>query len=244
MSQNKTRVPGMEGTNGAFSRESEMPNAYGKSGMRNDRQTYYPGMDANAPGYKETPNSNSQSTNGKPVVGFLYSISKRGIGEYWPLYVGPNTIGRSPNCSICLSEGTVSDEHAVLVIRKMKNPEKLVASITDAKSTCGTMIDGVSLGFASQECFNNNIITIGENYELLLILIDTKEFNLKVAENFILVDEPQKQDNSFFYQSEEYATNTEFSHNSMDNFYSYEKNDGTVGLDGSRSANAGKTKYL
>ena len=241
MSQNKTRVPGMDGTGGAFSREQEMHNAYGRSSMRSGRQTYYPGMDANAPGYKEAPNSISQSTNGKPVVGFLYSISKRGIGEYWPLYVGPNTIGRSSNCNVCLSEGTVSDEHAVLVIRKMKNPEKLAASIEDARSTNGTMIDGISLGFGSQECFNNNIITIGENYELLLILIDTKAFNLKVAKNFISVEEQEKQDNSFFYRSE---YDQEFDHNPMDEFYANEKNDGTVGLDGSRSSGAGKTMHM
>ena len=241
MSQNKTQVPGMEGTNGAFSRENDTRNVYGRGGDRNEKGTYYPGMDFNAPDSTNTSSPNTQTTNGKPVVGFLYSISRKGIGEYWPLYIGPNTIGRSSNCSICLSEGTVSDEHAVLVVRKMKNPEKLVASITDARSTCGTMINGVSLGFTSQECFNNNIIAIGENYELLLILIDTKAFNLKVADSFIPVSEQQKQDNSSFYQSEYTPTPNQ---DPMDDLYSNGRNDGTVGLDGSRPSDSGKTMYM
>ena len=126
---------------------------------------------------------------GKPVVGFAYSISRSPVGEFWPLHVGQNTIGKDPGCDIVLNEGTVSAEHAVLVVRKMKNPEKVIASVSDARSTNGTMINGMSLGFQAEECKNGDIITIGDNYELYIMLVDVAELGLKVSENFVHVDE-------------------------------------------------------
>ena len=115
----------------------------------------------------------------KPIVGFLYSVSKTSAGEYWPLHVGSNSIGRSQDNDVCLSETTVSSQHAVLVVRQMKNPEKIIASICDSRSTCGTMINGESLGFDPRECFNGDVITIGEHYDLYFILIDAKQIGLR-----------------------------------------------------------------
>ena len=97
-------------------------------------------------------------------------------------------IGQNEKCDIQLPEGTVSGEHAVLVVRKMKNPEKVIASISDARSTNGTMINGVSLGFSAEECKNGDILTIGDNYELLVVLIDAPSLGLKVNPNFIAVE--------------------------------------------------------
>lgn len=121
----------------------------------------------------------------KPIVGFLYSISRSGTGEFWPVHIGSNSIGRSRDCDICLPEGTVSDKHANLVVRLMKNPEKVIASICDSSSTIGTMINSESLGFEQRECFNGDIITVGAHYDLLFILIDAKQLGLKVCNEFI-----------------------------------------------------------
>ena len=190
MSQNKTKVPGMEGVGSSFN-----PNHSSSSSFSNpyNKGTAVPGMNT---GHAQTQGTTGfASLNTKPVVGFVYSISRQGVGEYWPLHVGANTIGSASNCDICLREATVSAEHAVLVVRKMKNPEKTIASIADARSTNGTMVNGESLGFSAVECINGDVITIGENYELVLLLIDTKALGLKVAENFMpmeetFVDEP------------------------------------------------------
>ena len=70
----------------------------------------------------------------------------------------------------------------------MKNPEKVIASISDARSTNGTMINGESLGFSAVECKNGDIITVGDNYELYLILIDAPTLGLSVSDNFIAVE--------------------------------------------------------
>lgn len=171
MSSNKTIIPGMEDA------YTEQPN-FGKQTTKVQDGTYVPNPFGTIP---TPPSMNNQ----KPIVGFLYSISKSASGEFWPLRIGSNSIGRSADCDVCLGEATVSEQHAVLVVRQMKNPEKIIASICDARSTCGTMINGESLGFDQRECFNGDIITIGEHYDLYFILIDAKQIGLNVCREFM-----------------------------------------------------------
>ena len=171
MSSNKTIIPGMEDA------YTEQPN-FGKQTTRVQDGTCVPNPFGIIP---TTTNVNNQ----KPIVGFLYSISKSASGEFWPLRIGSNSIGRSADCDVCLGEATVSEQHAVLVVRQMKNPEKIIASVCDARSTCGTMINGESLGFDQRECFNGDIITIGEHYDLYFILIDAKQIGLNVCRDFM-----------------------------------------------------------
>lgn len=176
MSSNKTIIPGME-------------NAHTDSmNFGNQRTKQQDGTCV--PNPFGTVQSNVVLANNKPVIGFLFSISKTGCGEYWPLRIGSNTIGRSSDSSICLSEATVSEKHAVLVIQQMKNPEKVIAWINDSGSTCGTMINGESLGFDRRECFNGDIITIGEHYDLYFILIDAKQIGLNVCREFMSTQSP------------------------------------------------------
>jgi len=168
MSSNKTVIPGME------SSQEPMQELRGQQSF---------GGGTYVPGNIQTPVGNTMTE--KPIIGFLFSVSKTPSGEFWPLHIGSNTIGRSSECDVCLSEGTVSEQHAVLVIRMMKNPEKVIASVCDARSTMGTMINGESLGFDQKECFNGDIITIGAHYDLYFILIDVKQIGLNVCREFI-----------------------------------------------------------
>ena len=52
----------------------------------------------------------------RPVIGFLYSVSRTAGGEYWPVCLGENTIGRADDCDVCLKEMTVSEHHAIRLI--------------------------------------------------------------------------------------------------------------------------------
>lgn len=182
---------------------------------------------------------------GKPVIGFLYSISRTAAGEYWPLHVGQNVIGKSPSCDVVLQEGTVSEEHAVLMIRKMKNPESVIASITDARSTNGTMLNGESLPFTAVDCKNGDIITIGDNYELFLVLIDVAALGLKVCPNFIAVEQEAEPEEPAIPAFEPGATRPGQGYDAFGGptpppFGGYAG--GTVGLDGSTpSGNKGGT---
>lgn len=178
MSSNKTIIPGME-------------DAYTEQyNFGNQKSKVQDGTCVSNPFGKVYNNINVP--NQKPVIGFLYSISKSGSGEYWPLRIGSNTIGRSDNCTVSLGEATVSEQHAVLVVQQMKNPEKVIAWINDSGSTCGTMVNGESLGFDRKECFNGDIITIGEHYDLYFILIDSKQIGLNVCRDFISIQPSTK----------------------------------------------------
>lgn len=178
MSNNKTVVPGMGNASGFGNPANQ---GFQQQGLGYNG-THFPGMNVNPAG-----NTPSADTTHKPIMGFLYSVSRTGVGEYWPLYMGLNTIGRATNCSVRLSEATISDNHAEIVIRQMKNPDSVLVSIQDARSTCGTLLNGSSLGFDAHECHNGDIITIGEHYELYFILIDAKALGLKVREDFVSV---------------------------------------------------------
>lgn len=200
MSQNKTVIQGLEPVDAPNQNSGASPNFYTRGGRPANRGTVVSGMAENASGASAhnadrqgaAPQQQTKSAaSGKPVVGFLYSVSRSAAGDYWPLHIGQNTIGQNPASDIVLPEGTVSSDHAVLVVRKMKNPEKVIASISDARSTNGTMLNGESLGFSAVECKNGDIITVGDNYELYLILIDTASLGLKVREDFIPVQQEE-----------------------------------------------------
>ena len=235
MTQKKTVVPGME--NG-YTSHNESQDLYSRNNSSPYKGTMIPEMqygNAHNEGGGNVQKNNMNT--GKPVVGFLYSISRQGIGEFWPLYVGPNSIGSSPDCDITLSEGTVSSEHATIVVRKMRNPEKTVASITDSRSTNGTMVNGESLWMDAKECFNNDIITIGMNYEMVLILIDTKAMGLRVSENFIPTQQSQN-------NIPDYTTNNMTrAGGDFPPFFEeqdiYNNNGGTVGFDNSNIKRGG-----
>ena len=92
-------------------------NPYSRSfgnGYGADAGTFVPGMHEETSNFRDSSNNDENST---PVVGFLYSISRQGIGEYWPLRLGTNVIGRSADCDIRLMERSVSERHASISIK-------------------------------------------------------------------------------------------------------------------------------
>lgn len=247
MSQKRTVVPGMESNEQTYtpsptSTPSSSQGFYQPRGQRPAKGTYVQGMDnptepgGASRGNGEQPFTPHQQTTpranagGKPVLGFLYSISRTPQGEFWPIYQGQNTIGKNTECDIQLPEGTVSGEHAVLVVRKLKKPEKVIASIADSRSTNGTMLNGESLGFTAVECQNGDIITIGDSYELYLILIDAAAIGLSVADGFVPVA-TQQQEPDFNNDFDPNATHPGFGPAPFGP-QPYTPAGGTVGLDG------------
>lgn len=250
MSQNKTVIQGLEpemNVGGGMSGNTS--NFYARGNRSAARGTVVPGMmdspvsGANKVESQANPQPRKSVQPGKPVVGFLYSISRTPAGEYWPLQIGRNTIGQNPDSDIVLSEGTVSTDHAVIVVRQIKSTGNVIAAITDTQSTNGTMINGDTIGFAAVECHNGDVITIGNNYELVLILVDTAKLGLSVSKDFISVEVEEE---------EEYDDIPNFNNGSTrpggfdpygsgptawGNGGGYTPSDGTVGLDGSMSGN-------
>lgn len=250
MSQNKTVIQGLEPADAPNQNAGASPNFYSRGGNAAGRGTVVPNMmdntaDSSNPVGRRQPAPVQQpkpNSSGKPVVGFLYSISRTAAGEYWPLHIGQNTIGQNPASDIVLPEGTVSSDHAVLVVRKMKNPEKIIASISDARSTNGTMINGESLGFTAVECKNGDVITVGDNYELYLILVDAPTLGLSVSENFIAI----QQEETGYYEGPEGFTRPgeefqPYGGPTPPPFGGGFNPGGTVGFDGSGSGDKGGT---
>lgn len=194
MSQNKTVIQGLEPeTNAGGNFAGTSPNFYSRGNTHpSARGTVVPGMMDAQNGNQSVdsepvrPQQHKAVQPGKPIVGFLYSISHTPMGEYWPLQMGRNTIGQGENNDILLAEGTVSTNHAVIVTRQVKNG--IIAAITDSQSTNGTMINGEPIGFSAEECHDGDIITIGNNYQFVLILIDATKRGLSVSKDFIAVD--------------------------------------------------------
>ena len=170
-----TYVPGMNGAG-----QAPQPGLYANPNVNGgSTQTYIPSMNA-AP----APTAAKPST-GAPVVGFLYSISRDGFPEYWPLYVGVNKIGKGADMDIRLCEKSVSDHHANLNIKRMRTAgNRLVASIIDVGSKNGVMLNDEELDFDPHSCKTDDIIVIGCNYKLLLLLADPVHYKLEVAPDF------------------------------------------------------------
>ena len=246
MSQNKTQIQGLEpfdGNSGPSDRGTQ--NFYSRNSKSTTRGTIVPGMNENAVGPVKEREDNKRSTHqsGKPIVGFLYSISRTPIGEYWPLHIGRNTIGQSQKCDVFLPEGTVSSDHAVLVVRQIKNTGGVIAAITDTQSTNGTMINGETIGFTAMECHDKDIITIGNNYELVLVLMDASQLGISVSENFIHVEVDEDEEFSELdIPNFESGKTRPGIFNPYDegpaawgNNSAYRPADGTVGMDGSKN---------
>lgn len=229
MSHSDTYVPDMNNqgaANNLYSRQNA-GNNFSANG------TYVPGMPDNAPAQ---PTVRQGKVDGEPVVGFLYSISRKGIGEYWPLHLGANTIGRSSSCDIQLKEASVSDAHATLNIKRMKTTQALIASIRDTGSKNGMYLNDEELDYDNHSCKNGDVLTVGSCYQLLLMLVNATEYGLTVAEDFIPYDEPEIQDNTPV-------------DNPFDNTYTRNQNkyidDGTVDLSGNRAfTSPGETRVM
>jgi hypothetical protein len=172
----------------------------------------------------------------------LYSISRKGIGEYWPLHLGTNTIGRSEDNDICFKEMSVSSKHATLSIKQMKSTHKLIASIRDTGSKTGMFLNDEELDYENHTCKANDIITVGSSYKLLLILIDAEEYGLSVAEGF--VEDKQSTEDDFGFQPQGGfgdATQSKFRPYSADN---RNVDTGTVDLSGAGFEEPGGTEMM
>ena len=194
--------------------------------------TYVPGMHEEA----TSPQGESKNEeNSSPVVGFLYSISRQGIGEYWPLRLGTNVIGRASDCDIRLMERSVSEHHASISIKQMSSTHRLIASIRDIGSKNGMYLNDEELDYDNHSCKANDIITIGKCYKLIMLLVDAEQLGLSVAENFVSVEDDMFQPNGLGNYS------------SMNNPYSANERKvetGTVDLSGDQFDGPGNTSFL
>lgn len=195
------------------------------------------------PGNK-APENNSTTSHEKqkgPVLGFVYSISRNGFGEFWPIYPGQNIIGRAEDCDIKLLEKTVSSHHADIRAKILKKSGEVVANIKDMGSKNGIEVNEEELRYEEQDLKDGDKILIGDAYELLFILIDPKAKGLKMAENFCECEETPS--DPFGYNSTMGASqNTDATHSMYD--HNNRNTKGTVNLDSASNLDSGHTTIL
>lgn len=244
MSQDRTVVPGIgDVDHSGDSRRNNVGNDFYSRGTSrmcsgNPQGTVVPGMNTVAGNFNSTRQESLQNrkSHDVPVIGFLYSISRQGFGEYWPVHVGRNTIGRGANNDIVLAEYTVSGLHATLSVRKMKSNGKVIALIRDEGSKTGLLVNGEELGYEGHECFNGDIITVGCNYTLLLILVNAEEMGLSVAEHF---------EDALVEEEEEISIPVPPMNQGRPTFNPYDHNNrSTIAMDGSVGEEPGGTKFM
>lgn len=129
----------------------------------------------------------------RPLVGVLYSISGGIEGELFPVYVGRNTIGSDLSCDICLRETSVSAQHGILLARKQTNVqgnEYINVILSDTNSSYGTCVNGERLNFEKIICTDGDVISIGQNYVLVLSLFNALD-KLTVAYGFDRIPDPK-----------------------------------------------------
>ena len=129
----------------------------------------------------------------RPLVGVLYSISAGIEGELFPVYVGRNIIGSDLSSDICLRESSVSTQHGILLARKQTNAqgdEYINVILSDTNSSYGTCVNGERLNFEKVTCADGDVISIGQNYVLVLSLFNALG-KLTVAYGFDRIPEPK-----------------------------------------------------
>ena len=196
MSQNKTIIPGMRNINNIQSQENEMPADFYRRPQKNgpmdrpaEKKTIIGEPDPTGktnpikmekkeeePQPDKTPKIIMQD---RPIVGVLFSVSRKTFGEIFPVYLGRNVIGRDSSCDIILNETTVSERHGVLVVKFNPAIKKHVSSITDTNSSCGTALNGEQIYYDTHVLENNDHILVGTAYELVYIRLDADTLNLK-----------------------------------------------------------------
>lgn len=173
-----------------------------------------------------------------PVVGFLYSISRNGSGEYWPLHIGKNIIGRDSDCDIRLRERTVTGKHAMIASKIMKKDGRVIASIQDIGSKNGVSVNDEEIEYGAVPLTDGDRILIGNAYELLLILINPAERGLKPNPDF----SPDTDDSD-----DQEDVNDPFNNqDDTDDFYNSANRNatGTVNLEDGAGFQTGNTKFI
>ncbi|MBR1871955.1 MAG: FHA domain-containing protein [Bacteroidales bacterium] len=239
----KTYVPGVDGSGPSIDNSSSQDFSERRNPMasRNGGGTVIP----EGNGSEERSHQRSAvTTKDKPVLGFLYSVSRNSFGEFWPVYLGPNTIGRGGNADIILSEGTVSSEHATIIVHQEDDGE-VYAGIKDNGSTHGVKVNGKSTHFDVVGCKNGDIVKIGKSYELLFILVNASELGLKPAENFIEVKQASSKQVDKRIITGPAGPSTTFNHGGPsfpNNRLSNPSSDRTRAIDGNTDVEGGGTR--
>lgn len=123
----------------------------------------------------------------RPLAGILYSVSNDECGELFPVYVGRNVIGSSSDSDIYLTEETVSDKHAMILVRIINSEKRgkiVTMSISDNGSDFGTVVNGVTVLDDIVLLKGMESIQIGNAYKFIFIPLSADMYGLSTDTSF------------------------------------------------------------
>ena len=133
----------------------------------------------------------------RPIMGMLFTISNGGKAEIFPLYMGRNVVGRTAAADVCLNEESISQEQAIILVRKY-DKNKIYFTIVDNGSSNGTFINGELVEELETHLLEDgSILDFGSGYKMKFFKLLGEELGLKPnpcfkAAKFI---QPVQQDN-------------------------------------------------
>ena len=90
------------------------------------------------------------------IEGFLVTYDFNKYGNFYPLYLGKNSIGRQPNNDIVLNDPSISNEHALILFRGNQ------ILIEDKLSVNGTFINNSEESIDRGTLKDNDLIRFGK----------------------------------------------------------------------------------
>lgn len=121
----------------------------------------------------------------RKIIGVLFSVSHFSNGEVFPIYEGANTIGRNADNDIQLQEASIDEYHAVLYATHDDYPgTDYIITIHDQGSSFGTMVGGDEVIFNQHSVYDNDILFVGNHYQLIAKLFQQEAHKLFTTEAF------------------------------------------------------------
>lgn len=115
----------------------------------------------------------------RPIVGMLFTISNGGKAEIFPLYMGRNVVGRTAAADVCLNEESISQEQAIILVRKY-DKNKIHFTIVDNGSSNGTLINGELVEELETHLLEDgSILDFGSGYKMKFFKLLGEELGLK-----------------------------------------------------------------
>ncbi len=104
------------------------------------------------------------------LVGFLVTFSLNKLGDFFPLYLGKNNIGRSSQNEIVLNDSSVSGSHAMILFRGNQ------IIIEDKLSVNGTFVNQGSESIDRENLKDGDIIRLGKVVCKLMVVGNIPEY--------------------------------------------------------------------
>ena len=95
-----------------------------------------------------------------PIAGWVLVLNGKHKGEDFRLREGKNTVGTTPDCEVCITDGHVSAKHAVIHVKRATETTGSY-SVVDLDTTNGTFLNTSQEKIQREELVDNDVVVFG-----------------------------------------------------------------------------------